>query len=199
MGTHKYPCFLSHWDSRANDKDYVRQEWPLRQELKPASNNVQSHPLVEPNKILLPLLHTKLGVMKNFVKAMDREGMGFTFLQERFPLINMEKLTARIFDRPQIREFTKDPMFDKVLGKAERDAVTASTGGSPWKYLSTLGLVGRVFTYGSGDRSSIQGRVIPQKMILDTSLLNTQYYKLWIKGKVEQSKERGSTLSYTSV
>ena len=29
-------------------------------------------------------------------------------------------------------------------------------------------------------------------MLLDTSLLNTQHYKVRIKGKVEQSKERSS-------
>ena len=43
------------------------------------------------------------------------------------------------------------------------------------------------------------GQVIPktQKMVLDSSLFNTQYYKVRIKGKVEQSKERSSTLPYT--
>ena len=41
---------------------------------------------------------------------------------------------------------------------------------------------------------SIPGRVIPKtlKMVLDNSLLNTQQYKVWIKGKVEQSRERRS-------
>ena len=34
---------------------------------------------------------------------------------------------------------------------------------------------------------------------MDTSLLNTQQYKVNIKGKVEQSGERSSALSYTSV
>ena len=36
-------------------------------------------------------------------------------------------------------------------------------------------------------------------MALDTSLFNTQQYKVRIKGKLEQSKERGSTLPYSSV
>ena len=36
-------------------------------------------------------------------------------------------------------------------------------------------------------------------MILDTSLLNIQQYQVHIEGKVEQSKERSSALSYTSV
>ena len=34
------------------------------------------------------------------------------------------------------------------------------------------------------------------KNILDASLLNTQHYKVWIKGKVEQSRERSSALPY---
>ena len=29
-------------------------------------------------------------------------------------------------------------------------------------------------------------------MVLDASLLNTQNYKIWIKGKVEQSREKNS-------
>ena len=37
------------------------------------------------------------------------------------------------------------------------------------------------------------------KMVLDAALVNTQYYKVCIKGKVEQSWERSSALSYLSV
>ena len=45
----------------------------------------------------------------------------------------------------------------------------------------------RVFANGSGDQGLIPGRVIPktQKMVLDAALLNTQHYKVKIKGKVE--------------
>ena len=61
--------------------------------------------------------------------------------------------------------------------------------------------MGRVFVSGPGNLGSISGRVIPKalKMVLDTSLLNTQQYKVRIKGKVEQSRERSSTLPYTSM
>ena len=64
-----------------------------------------------------------------------------------------------------------------------------------------IGLVGRVFINGPGDLGSIPGRVIPKtlKMVLDTSLLNTQQYKVYIKSKVEQSREKSSTLLYSSV
>ena len=59
-----------------------------------------------------------------------------------------------------------------------------------------IGLVGRVFANGPGDLGSISGRVILKtfKMVLDTSLLKTQHYKVHIKGKVELSRERSSAL-----
>ena len=61
-------------------------------------------------------------------------------------------------------------------------------------------LIFRGFADGPGDRGSISGRVPKtQKVVLDTSLLNTQNYKVRFEGKVEQSRERCSTLPYTSV
>ena len=64
-----------------------------------------------------------------------------------------------------------------------------------------IDLMSRVFANDPGDRGSISGRVIPKikKMGLDASLLNTQHYKVKIKGKVEQSRERNSAYIYTSV
>ena len=66
---------------------------------------------------------------------------------------------------------------------------------------TNIGLISRVFADGPGDRGSIPGRVIPktQKMVLDASLLNTRDYKVRIKGKVEQSRERSNALPYTFV
>ena len=64
-----------------------------------------------------------------------------------------------------------------------------------------IGLVGGVFANDPGDLGSIPGRVKPKtlKMGLDAALLNIQQYKVSIKGKVEQSRERSSTLPYISV
>ena len=58
-----------------------------------------------------------------------------------------------------------------------------------------------VFANGPGDLGSIPSRVLPktQKMVLDASLLNTQHYKVRIKGKMEQSREMNSALPYTLV
>ena len=79
----------------------------------------------------------------------------------------------------------------------------------PWQQLPTLltftswliSLVGRMFSNGPADLGSIPGCVMPKtlKMVPHTVLLNTQQYKVCIKGKVEQSRERSSALLYASV
>ena len=54
-----------------------------------------------------------------------------------------------------------------------------------------MGLMGIIFANGPEDRGSIPGHVIPktQKMVLDAALLNTQHYKVQIKGIVKQSRK----------
>ena len=66
------------------------------------------------------------------------------------------------------------------------------------KILKFYLIIIKVFPNGPGDLGSIPGRVIPktQKMVLDASLLNTQHYKVRIKGKLEQSRGRSSALLY---
>ena len=68
-------------------------------------------------------------------------------------------------------------------------------------FVNSISIMVRVFANGPGDRGSNPGRVIPktQKMVFDAALLNTKHYKVRIKGKVEQSKERCSALPYTLV
>ncbi|KAL4719083.1 hypothetical protein ACJJTC_002119 [Scirpophaga incertulas] len=84
-GFTKYCCFLCLWDSRDQKQHFVKQSWPLRKSYTPGEQNVFNDPLVDPkNELLLPL-HIKLGLIKNFVKGMDREGSGFKYLSELFP------------------------------------------------------------------------------------------------------------------
>ena len=64
-----------------------------------------------------------------------------------------------------------------------------------------IGLMSRVFANSPEDWGSIPGWVIPkiQKMVFDAALLNTQHYKVRIKGKVEQYREWSSAFPYTLV
>ena len=58
-----------------------------------------------------------------------------------------------------------------------------------------------MFFNGLGDRRSLPLRIIPQeeKIIIDTSLLNSQHYKVRIKRKMKQFKERSYSLPNVSV
>ena len=82
-GYTKYPCFLCLWDSWADDH-YAIRNWLSRHEFIPGSKSVKYQPLVDPDKVLLPSLHIKLGLVKSFVKRLQEDGDGFKYLQENF-------------------------------------------------------------------------------------------------------------------
>lgn len=124
-GYTKYPCFLCMWDSRDDQNHFIKSAWPARDELVPGSHNVLSQPLVDRRKIILPPLHIKLGLMKNFVKALQKNGKAVIFLKKKFPRVSEAKIFAGIFDGPQIRELIKDPNFHKSLTPKEKCAWTA--------------------------------------------------------------------------
>jgi hypothetical protein len=126
-GYTKYPCFLCLWDSRSKDEHWVRKVWPERTEFPVGLRNVINEPLVNPQKILLPPLHIKLGLMKQFTKALDKEGRCFRYICSKFPGISDEKLKAGVFDGPQIRTLMRDTDFEKEMTRDERKAWTAFT------------------------------------------------------------------------
>lgn len=118
-GFTKYCCFLCMWDSRATERHYETKEWPQRNEFIPGKANVKCKPLVDPQSILLPPLHIKLGLMKNFVKAMNKEGEGFKYLREIFPQLSDAKLKEGIFVGPEIRKLLNDRNFEAILSAKE--------------------------------------------------------------------------------
>lgn len=84
--------------------------------------NIAHKPLVDRDRIYLPPFHIKLGLMKNFVKAMDKSGVGFNYLKVKFPRISDAKIKGGIFIGPQIREIMSDNHFDELLKGAELTA-----------------------------------------------------------------------------
>jgi len=112
QGFAKYYCFICDRDSRARSLHYSRKDWPARKSLEPGTMNVENQPLVEPSKILLPSIHFKLCLMKNFVKVMNQAEAAFIYLREKFPRLSEAKLKEGIFIGPQIRGIIKDEFFD---------------------------------------------------------------------------------------
>ena len=121
-GFTKYCCFLCLWDSRATVEHYVKQQWPARTEYEPGKMSVKQTPLVNPEAIFLPPLHIKLGLMKNFVQALNKDGEGFGHLKQMFPKITEAKLKEGIFVGPQIRKVMQDVIFPTKLTDLERAA-----------------------------------------------------------------------------
>lgn len=121
-GYTKFPCFLCLWDSRAKHDHWIKKNWPIRENMVVGKQNVIKPPLVSRDNIILPPLHIKLGLMKQYVKALDKTGSCFAFISQKFPGLSMEKLKAGIFDGPQIRQLIKDKDFTNSMNNLESAA-----------------------------------------------------------------------------
>ena len=82
-------------------------------------HNVIYEPLVDRSKIIFPPLHIKLGIMKQIVKALDKDGACFSYISNAFPGLSEEKKKAGIFDGPQIRKLMRD---EPIMNEIEKDA-----------------------------------------------------------------------------
>ena len=72
MGYTKYSCFLQFWDSKARNKLYKKEQWPMRLETEAGRHNVINVSLFPTIKIILPSLHINLGLFRQFVKGLDK-------------------------------------------------------------------------------------------------------------------------------
>ena len=120
LGYTKYCCFLCEWDSRDKKYHYVNKLWPKRTSLTPGEKNVVNPPHVLPRKFFCPSLHIKLGLMKNFVKGIDKTGRGFEYVRNKFP--NVTKIKEGYIYRTPIRELMQDKEFDEDMNETERNA-----------------------------------------------------------------------------
>jgi hypothetical protein len=116
----------------------VKRDWPQRKSLKVGEKNVQHPALAEWHKILLLPLHMKFGLMKNFVKAMNRTGSAFKYLAEKFPRLSEAKIKEGVFVGPQIRKLFSDDMFRVTRKKLGTRFV--------WCQLTSSGISGRKTT-----------------------------------------------------
>ncbi|KAL4715297.1 hypothetical protein ACJJTC_010867 [Scirpophaga incertulas] len=130
-GYTKYPCFICLWDSRAKEDHWKKVVWPARENMTVGASNIINKPLVDRGKNIFSPLHIKLGLMKQFVRALDKDGQCFKYiwviLQNLvnwifFPGLSMEKIKAGIFSGPQIRQIIKDEQFLYTMTDIEASA-----------------------------------------------------------------------------
>jgi hypothetical protein len=124
-GNTRFPCFLYEWDSRARDKHWTTKEWFKGENLIPGTQNVIHASLVDPQKVLLPPLHIKHGIIKQFVNALDKSGSCFQYLGRKFAALSEAKVKEGTFDGPQIRQLMKDTAFTGTMSDIERQAWNA--------------------------------------------------------------------------
>lgn len=99
-GYTKFPCYLCLWDSRDDNAHYHQEYWPERTEFLMGKHNVKWEQLIDPKNVLMPPLHIKLGLMKQFVKALSNESKAFQYLKNIFPKLSEFKMKAGIFVGP---------------------------------------------------------------------------------------------------
>ena len=122
-GNTKFPCYLCLWDSRDTSSHYKKKDWPRREQHDIGIHNVKFRRLVQTEKILMPPLHIKLGLMKQFVAALDSTSNSFKILQRTFPKLSEAKVKAGVFVGPDIRKLmANDEEFRNSLNEVEQAA-----------------------------------------------------------------------------
>lgn len=91
-GYTKNMCFMCLWNTRFSGDQYTKKDWPLREGFRLRQGNIIEVPLVPIEKVLLPPLHIKLGIVKNFIKALNPEGNAFNELKRIFPRLSGMKI-----------------------------------------------------------------------------------------------------------
>lgn len=62
------------WDSRVNKNHYTVVDWLKRTDFSCSKSNLEYRLLIPQENVIFPPRHKRLGLMKNFVKAMDKNG-----------------------------------------------------------------------------------------------------------------------------
>ena len=70
----------------------------------------------------MPTKHIKLGLMKQFVGALDKDSATFKYLQAFFPNLSEAKVKAGVFVEPQIKKILQCNEFPQRLNEKEKAA-----------------------------------------------------------------------------
>jgi hypothetical protein len=121
---------------------YLKRDWPQRKSLEVGEKNMQYPALAEWHKILLPPLYIRLGLTKNFVKAMNRTGSAFKYLAEKFPRLSEAKIKEGVL------WFLRSASFSEMICSTTYFRVTREKLGTRfvWCQLTSSGISGQKTT-----------------------------------------------------
>ena len=120
-GYTKWSCYLCLWDSRADAIHFTKRVWEPRTTHEVGSSNVKHDALIPKDKIILPVLHLKLGIFKQLVKALfKRKSPGFQAIRALYPDLSDAKAQGGILTGPQIRKcINHSAEIEKVMTEPE--------------------------------------------------------------------------------
>ena len=110
-----YSSPLCLWDCRKDSEHWTRKIWLAQTDSEIEKLNIVHEPLVPSEHSVLTPLHIKLGLVKNFVRAMKKDRSGFLHLCSKFLTLNEARLREGIFVGPNIRKVMNNPAFDASL------------------------------------------------------------------------------------
>ena len=70
----------------------------------------------------MPPLHIKLGLIRQFVTALDKDSAALKYLQVLFPKLSEAKVKAGTFAGPQIKKIIECDEFIKLLSRKQKTA-----------------------------------------------------------------------------
>lgn len=76
----KYPCFLSLQNSEGKKNHWAQKEWRKSDSMAVGKEYIINTPIVGREKIILPPLHVMLDLMKQFLKALNKDGLCFAYM-----------------------------------------------------------------------------------------------------------------------
>lgn len=118
-----HQCFLCLWEGRKKELHYTEHVWEARESLEPGQYSVERQPLInDTSNIILPPLHIKLGLVRQFVRALDSKSMAFQTLKVIFPSLSAAKIENGCFNGPQIDKLFKSDAFLNLLKPIEKEA-----------------------------------------------------------------------------
>lgn len=108
LDTQKYCCFTCEWDSRAKAAHYVTKDCTFCQNSQPSKIDAAHPQLVYPDKVYLPPLHIKPGLMKSFIQLWTKMAKVSSIWKRNFLASVM---LNGIFVGPQFSEIMSDWYF----------------------------------------------------------------------------------------
>lgn len=121
-GNAKNPCFLCNWEKASKSEDWPTRKGQKRRCWIAGQLNVKYDSMVPRDKVLLPPLHIKLGVMTQLAKQFIKDDKLKTHLQKVFPKLSDAKIQGGVFCGADIRKLIKDKKFPTLMNSKQREA-----------------------------------------------------------------------------